>query len=329
MLSTYIGTYVHPGASFLVVWQAGGYGAGFWRVQKAVSAAHSFEAGNFKNVVFVVSFSAFFFFFSILLCCFGSQSTMPSILDPQDLLNPMPTEVDKASETVLGSRVSATSQTSKPTTCRSGPGIQTTKHSKAVTIHADAVSSARSSPRLEEQFFKLPLRLALAKLTVKRQIFASMDHGERKADIESSTGLSHQCIKWHRFMWRVEGSHPRPQPRRNLKASVRGLRSSNFQNGRLSRKRRDCEGHGEASDSGDLGASKRRRRHRALDQAEECSRHAEVEMARAGGRKCVGRELRGCVASMDKENIPEGGEAVWMAGEKTVLPLRGLGAELE
>ena len=254
---------------------------------------------------------------------------MPSILAPKDLLDPTPTEVDKASDAGLASRASATSQTSKPTMCRSGSGIQATRHSNAVNIHADALSSAPSSRCLEEQFFKLPLRLALAKLTVKRQIFASMDHGERKADIESSTGLSHQCIKWHRFMWRAEGSHPRPQRRRTLKPSMRGLRSSSLQNGRLSRKRRECDDHSEASDTGDLGASKRRRRHRAVDQSEECSRRAGMEMARAGGRRCVGREVGNCVASMDKENIPEGGEAMWMVGEKTVLPLRGLGVEQE
>ena len=254
---------------------------------------------------------------------------MQSILGPKDLLNPTPTEIDKASETGLASGASATSQTSKPTMCLSGLGVQTSRHSKTVDIHADALSSAQSSRCLEEQFFKLPLRLALAKLTVKRQIFASMDHGERKADIESSTGLSHQCIKWHRFMWRVEGSHPRPQPRRNLKPSMRGLRSSSLQNGRLSRKRRECEDHGEVSDAGHLRASKHRRRQRAVDQSEECARHAGMEMSRAGSRKFVGRELGGCVASMDKENIPEGDEAMWMAGEKTVLPLRGLGAERE
>ena len=254
---------------------------------------------------------------------------MPSILGPKDLLTPTPAEVDEASDAGLADRVSATSQTSKPTMCRSEFGVQATTHSNAVNIHADALSSAPSSRCLEEQLFKLPLRLALAKLTVKRQIFASMDHGERKADIESSTGLSHQCIKWHRFMWRVEGSHPRPQPRRHLKPSTRGLRSSNLQNGRLLRKRRECDDHSEASDAGDLGASKRRRRHRAVDQSEECSRHAGMEMARAGSRKCVGRELGGCVASMDKENIPEGGEAMWMAGEQTVLPLRVLGVEQE
>ena len=254
---------------------------------------------------------------------------MPSILGPKDLLNPTPTEVDKASEAGLASSASAPSQTSKPTMCRSGPGVQTTRHSNAVNIHADAVPSAQSSRCLEEQFFKLPLRLALAKLTVKRQIFASMDHGERKADIESSTGLSHQCIKWHRFMWRVEGSHPRPPPRRNLKPSMRGLRSSNLHNGRLSRKRREYDDHGEASDTGDLRASKRRRKHRAVDREEECSGHAGTEISRAGSRKCVGRDLRSCAASVDKENIPEGGEAMWMAGEKTVLPLRGLGAEQE
>lgn len=254
---------------------------------------------------------------------------MPSILGPKDLLDPTPTRLDVPTETGLASSASATSQPSKPTICRSGLGVQATRHSKTVNIHADALYSAQPSRCLEEPFFKLPLRLALAKLTVKRHIFASMDHGERKADIESSTGLSHQCIKWHRFMWRVEGGHPRPQPRRNLKPSMRGLRSSNLRNGRLSRKRRECEDHGEVSDAGDLRASKRRRRHRAGDQSEERSRHAKMEMSRAGGKKCVGRELGGCVASMDKENVPEGDEAVWMAGEKTVLPLRGLGAERE
>ena len=254
---------------------------------------------------------------------------MPSILGPKDLLDPTPTEVDKASETGLASSASAPSQTSKLVMCRSELGVQTTRHSKIVNIHADAVTSAPSSRCLEEHFFKLPLRLALAKLTVKRQIFASMDHGERKADIESSTGLSHQCIKWHRFMWRVEGSHPRPQPRANLKPSMRGLRSSKLQNGKFSRKRRESDDHSEVSDAGDRRASKRRLRHRAVDQSDECSRHAGMEMSRAGSRKCVGRELRGCVASMDKENIPEGDEAMWMAGEKTVLPLRGLGAEHE
>ncbi|KAM0803631.1 hypothetical protein BDR22DRAFT_42162 [Usnea florida] len=255
---------------------------------------------------------------------------MPSILCPKDLLNPIPTDVDKASEAGLASSASATSPISKPAMCRSEPGVQMTRHSNAVTIHADAVPSAQSNHCLKEQFFKLPLRLALAKRTVKRQIFASMDHGDRKADIESSTGLSHQCIKWHRFMWRVEGSHPRPPPRGNLKpTSIRGLRSSSLPRGRLSRKRRDCV---EGADAGGLGAEKRRRGQRVVDreEEEECSGRAGVE--RAGGgrrRRGVGREVGGCVASMDKENIPDGGGGVWMAGEKTVLPLRGLGAELE
>lgn len=254
---------------------------------------------------------------------------MHSVLGPKNLLNSTSTEVDEASETRLASRVTATSQTSKLNTCRSGLGVQATRFSNAVNKEADAVPSAQSSRSLEEQFLKLPLRLALAKLTVKRQIFASMDHGDRKADIESSTGLSHQCIKWHRWMWRVEGSHPRPQPRRILKPSTRGLRSSNLRKQGRSRKRRECDDHSEASDTGDPRASKRRRNHRAADQPGEYSIHAGMEMSKSGSRKCLGREMRGCVALADKENIPEGDEAMWMAGEKTVLPLRGLGAEQE
>ena len=281
-----------------------------------------FEPRIFKHVVSLVSSPAFY---SALLLEF--QATMHSVLGPKYLLNPTPSGVDKASETGLASRVSATSQTSKLNMCRSGIGVQATRFSNTVNKHADAVPPAQSSRSLEEQFFNLPLRLALAKLTVKRQIFASMDHGERKADIESSTGLSHQCIKWHRWMWRVEGSHPCPQPRRILKTSTRGLKSSNLRNGRLSRKRPQCDDHSEASDAGSPRASKRRRKHRAVDQLEECSMHAGMEMPRAGSRKCVGREIRGCVASTDKENIPEGDEAMWMAGEKTVLPLRDLGVE--
>ena len=254
---------------------------------------------------------------------------MHAVPGPKHLLNPTPTEVDKASETGLASTVSATSQASKLNTCRSGLAVQATRFSNAVNKEADAVPSAQSSRSLEEQFFKLPLRLALAKLTVKRQIFASMDHGERKADIESSTGLSHQCIKWHRFMWRVEGSHPRPKPRRILKPSTKCLRSSNLRKRGLSRNRRECDDHSEASDAGNPRACKRRRQHRAVDQPEECSMHARMEMSRVGSGKCGGREMRGCVALTDKENIPEGDEAMWLAGEQTVLPLRGLGPEQE
>ncbi|KAL9137056.1 MAG: hypothetical protein Q9175_001734 [Cornicularia normoerica] len=260
---------------------------------------------------------------------------MDRTMGSEHLPNPMLVEAEVPSEPGLDPRMSVESQTSKLNMCHSGLGFQKTtfldlvdksaRDARIMSI-AHAAPLAQSSYRLEESF-DLPLRLALGKLSVKRRIFACMDQGDTKTDIESSTGLSHQCIKLHRRMWRIEGSHPRPQSRKILKSSTPGPRSPNTRNERRSRKRRKCDDQSDSSDFGSPSGSKRSREHRAVDQPKGCSMRAGAEMSRVGAGKCAEGEKRGSSFLIGKENIPEMDEAMWTSGEMTVLPIRGLGSE--
>lgn len=264
---------------------------------------------------------------------FHLQAPMDPSPGPKYLPNPMLFGAEVVSDPGLDPRVSGKTQTPKLDMSRSGLGIQKTgfselvrkrtRDARAMSI-ADAALPARSSYRPGEQF-ALPLRLALAQRSVKNQIFTYMDQGDKKAEIESRTGLSHQCIKWYRRMWRAERSHPRPQSRKLPKSSARRPRSPNTRNERASRKRRRYEDQSDSSVVGNPSGSKRRRLHRTVKQPKGCSLRAGMEVSEVGGRDFAERKTRGLSPSQCKEDIPERDEAMSMSGELMTLPIRDLG----
>ena len=65
---------------------------------------------------------------------------------------------------------------------------------------------------------KRALRTSLLRDSVKRRIFAYMDKGDRSADIETKSGLSHPTVKLYRRMWNEERREAR---RRSKKSSKR------------------------------------------------------------------------------------------------------------
>lgn len=188
----------------------------------------------------------------------------------------------------------------------------------APTIN-EAAAHAASSHKQEEELSS-PLRLALARRSVKRKIFTFMDQGEKKTDIESRTGLSHQCIKWHRHLWRTECSHPRPQSKKILNKSSRRAHSPSTRSERLSRKRPSCDGKGDFSVAGERNSGKRQRKHPPVKQSIGRSVSVGTEMPEPGGGNRAERGTKVTIFSTDKENVPGKDEAMMMS----VLPFRDL-----
>lgn len=194
------------------------------------------------------------------------------------------------------------------------------RDAKVIPINTDAGHSAPSHRQEEE--LSSPLRLALARRSVKRKIFTYMDRGDKKTDIESKTGFSHQFIKWHRQLWRTECSHPRPPSKKLSQGSLRRSQSPNTRNERSSRKRpAACERKDDSSDATECNSGKRRRKKRVVKQSIERSVHAVPEMPDLGGRKCARSEAIGSPCFADKENVPGKDQTMLLS----VLPIRELG----
>lgn len=68
---------------------------------------------------------------------------------------------------------------------------------------------------------ELPLRKSLVRDSVKKRIFAYMDKGDRSADIEIESGLSHLRVKRYRRMWKDERHDPRLRSKKRFRRKVR------------------------------------------------------------------------------------------------------------
>ena len=233
----------------------------------------------------------------------------------------------------LDPRASVKSKTSKPSMRRPGFDIQKTGCSEIlgkrtrdarIVCIADAAHLAQSSNKQEAQS-NSPLRLALARHSVKKQIFARMDQGDRKIEIESKTGLSHRCIKWHRRLWRIEGRHPRHRSEKLSKSSAWRPLSSNTRNGRTARRRKTSGEKNKSSVTDEPSSEKRRRKRLAVKKSKERSIRTGISVDGSAGGNCAGRETRASNCSPGKENAPERNEAMATSGLK-ILPIRTLGS---
>ncbi|CAD6585610.1 MAG: hypothetical protein ASARMPREDX12_002067 [Alectoria sarmentosa] len=242
---------------------------------------------------------------------------------------------EKSSDPGLDLRVSGESHMSKPSdVCRSELDIQKTRFSELMgkgTRDAGVMSITKASAHPnpshgQGENFGSPLRLELARSSVKSKIFACMDKGFKKAEIESRTGLSHRCIKWHRRLWRNEGGHPRPWSKKLSKSPARGPRSPGRRSERLLRQRPACDEEGDSSIVGEPSSDKRRRKHRAVKRSKGCSMRTGTEMPGSGGGKCAEKDTREFDSFAGKENFVERNEAMAMSGELKILPIRDLGS---
>ncbi|CAF9916523.1 hypothetical protein IMSHALPRED_003224 [Imshaugia aleurites] len=222
------------------------------------------------------------------------------------------------SNSEIDPRLSVTSQTSNLDGCRSALEIQDTTISKPIqkTIFITETSVHTTTNRNLREQINPPLWLALARRSVKKQIFTYMDQGDRKEEIESRTGLSHRCIKWHRRLWRNEGNHPRPRSKKISKDSARDPRLLGTQSERLVRGRPPCGGKGDSSVVAESNHDeKRRRKHRAVWLSKGRTMCTRVEMLGLRGGQCAEREKRGLDRFAGKHNVPEPDEGT-MSGDQ-------------
>ncbi len=257
---------------------------------------------------------------------------MNSPPDPTSLQNPLPDGTGILSNPGLDPGLDEKARMSKRDMCRSGFGVQRSVLSeltgkKKGTRDAGVILHTPSSRGQEE--LTSPLRLALARRSVKKQIFTYMDQGDKKTDIESRTGLSHQCIKWHRWLWRNEGSHPRSRSKKASKNSSRGARSPNTRSERSSRKRPACDGTADSSVATEYSSEKKRRKHCAVKQSKGRSIRAKMEVPEYDSGRCAEKETKGSACFADKENIPGRDEATLVPGGLKVLPVRHLRPQTE
>lgn len=253
---------------------------------------------------------------------------------PENLPNLLPDEAEVLLDPGVGPKDSIRVHRSKLDMRCSGLHIQHTtiprltgKVTRDAGVRSVTESSAQTTSGLKQGEQSLsPLRLALARLSVKKQIFTYMDQGDKKTDIESRTGLSHQCIKWHRRLWRDECSHPRPLSKKISKRSAQDPRSPGTQSERPLRRRPVCDEKGDSSVAGKSSDDMRRRKHQAKKQSKEGSVRTEVEMHESGEKECAEMKMTesGCFA--DKENLPERGEAMAISSELKILPFRDVGS---
>ena len=241
---------------------------------------------------------------------------------PRGLPDSSPGGAEARSDPGLDPGVPTRSQASK----REMPLSEVTQNGRrgAAAVAIDEASARPASSHRQEEGSSSPLRLALARRSVKRKIFTYMDRGDKKTDIESRTGLSHQCIKWHRRLWRTECSHPRPRSRKISKSSSRRAQSPSPRHERPSRKRPACDGKGELSVASGCGSDKQRRKRRAVKQSKGQSLRVGAETPESGGGECAERETKGSGLFADKENVPGRDEAMAMSGKLKVLPIRAL-----
>ena len=87
------------------------------------------------------------------------------------------------------------------------------KHSAKGRLNEAIESSIKIPPHAKE----LPLRTSLVRDSVKKQIFAYMDKGDRSADIELKSGLSHLRVKRYRRLWKDERHDPRLRSKKRLR----------------------------------------------------------------------------------------------------------------
>ena len=232
----------------------------------------------------------------------------------------------------LDPRVTGEPHMSKRDICRSGLLLQKTRLSGLIErgrrdagVRSITETSAHTTRSHEQgQNCDVPLRRELARRSVKNHIFACMDNGDKKAEIESTTGLSHRCIKWHRRLWRNECSHPRPRSKKPSKNSARGPRSPGTRSERQLRNRPACTENGDALAAGESSSDRRRRKHRAVKQSKERSMRTGMKMPGPGEGACAEMETRasGCFAG--NEDVPERAETMAISGEFKVLPFRDL-----
>ena len=226
---------------------------------------------------------------------------------PQALQNPLLDGAEVRPDCGPDPRGSIRSHVAEFGKCR--PGRQTRRPAfpqlteKTVSITEASVRTT-TNRKVREHIYP-PLRLALARRSVKNQIFTYMDQGDRKEEIESRTGLSHLCIKWHRRLWRNEGSHPRPRSKKISKGSAQAPRSLCTQGNGLIEERLACDGKGDSSVVAESSREKRRRKHGAVRLSKGRAVCTRVELPGFGGGECAGREKRGLDRLADKENVYE------------------------
>lgn len=197
----------------------------------------------------------------------------------------------------------------------------TRKGERAAMVMSINTDGAHSAPSYrQEEELNSPLRLALARRSVKRKIFTYMDRGDKKTEIESRTGFSHKFIKWHRQLWRTECSHPRPQSKKVPQGSSRRSQSPSTRDQRSSRKRSACERKDDSSDASDCNVGKRRRKKCVVKQSIGQSVGAVMEMPDSRRGKCAESEVKGDCCFGNKENVPGKDEAMVVS----VLPIREL-----
>ena len=235
----------------------------------------------------------------------------------KDTLNVLPDENEVRSDRWLSPEVSGRSKTSK----RETTGLMQKGRIDAKVMSINTAAAQSTSSHSQEEQLDSPLRLALARRSVKRKIFTYMDQGDKKTDIESRTGLSHQCIKWHRQMWRSECSHPRPQSKTTSQSSSRRAKSPSPRNERASKKRPACDEKSDLSAVSECNGDKRRRKHRAVKQSIARPVCVGTNKPESGGGNCAEKERSGSLCLKGKENMPGKDETLMLS----VLPIRDLG----
>ena len=243
------------------------------------------------------------------------QATMSS---SKDCPNPPPSEPEVRSDPELDERASGRSKAQKRGRDLARRGR---RDARVMPINTEAGHSAPS--HRQEQELSSPLRLAIARRSVKRKIFTYMDRGDKKTDIESRTGFSHQFIKWHRQLWRTECSHPRPPSKKLSQGSLRRSQSPSKRSERPSRKRPACERKDDSSDASECNSGKRRRKKRVVKQSIGRSVLAVPKMPDSRGAKCDESEVKEPHCFGGKENVPGKDEAMVVS----ILPIRGLRQE--
>ena len=234
--------------------------------------------------------------------------------------NSLPGGTKVRSDIKLEPRLSIRSQMSKRE-AKFSDSMQKSRRMNAAVVATTETPAHTASSHIQEEELSSPLRLALARRSVKKKIFTYMDHGDKKTDIESRTGLSHQCIKWHRRLWRTECSHPRPRSQKIRNSLPRLAQSPSTRSERSSKKRPACDGNRDFSAAGECSSGKRRRKHRAVKQSIGLSVRAGTEMPEPMEGKRAERGTKGSSSFMGKENVPGKDEAMMIS----VLPIRDLG----
>lgn len=95
--------------------------------------------------------------------------------------------------------------------------VQTFEHFAQERLDKDVESSTSVSSHAKE----LPLRTSLVRDSMKKKIFAYMDKGDRSADIELKSGLSHPRVKHYRRMWKDERHDPCLRSKKRLRRKAR------------------------------------------------------------------------------------------------------------